>query len=164
MAIYGGMIGGVLTCIVFCRKKKINLLDLTDFIVPQLALGQTIGRLGNFINVEAYGTQTNSFLKMGILKNGNYIEVHPVFLYEMVVTLFIFIILSIRQRKFKGELTYLYFIIYGFFRAILESLRIDSLMLGNMRVSQIFSVILFVLFLSILTYNRYKLKTKEILN
>lgn len=66
IAIYGGIIGGVITTYVFCKKRKINPLDILDYIVPYLALGQSIGRWGNFINVEAYGTATNLPWKMGI--------------------------------------------------------------------------------------------------
>ena len=108
--------------------------------------GQAIGRLGNFVNIEAYGRETTSFLRMGIIENGNYIEVHPTFLYEMIVTLFLFIILSFKKRKFKGELTYIYLIIYSFARIFIEGLRVDSLMLGNMRISQVLSIIICVLF------------------
>lgn len=66
LAIYGGIIGGIITAYIFCKKRKIKLLNLTDFIAPFLALGQSIGRWGNFINVEAYGIQTNLPWKMGI--------------------------------------------------------------------------------------------------
>ena len=83
---------------------------------------------------------------MGIFENGNYIEVHPTFLYEMLVTLFIFILLLFKKRKFKGELTYIYLAIYGLGRAIIEGLRVDSLMLGSVRISQVISIIIFVVF------------------
>ena len=66
LAIYGGIIGGVLTCIFFCRKRKIKFLNMADYLVPFLVLGQSIGRWGNFVNQEAYGSLTESFLKMRI--------------------------------------------------------------------------------------------------
>lgn len=82
---------------------------------------------------------------MGILENGNYIEVHPTFLYESICTLLIFIILSVisNKRKYKGQITLIYLILYSFARTIIESLRTDSLMLGDLRISQILSLIIF---------------------
>ena len=82
---------------------------------------------------------------MGILENGNYIEVHPTFLYESICTLLIFIILSVisNKRKYKGQITLIYLILYSFARTIIESLRTDSLMLGYLRISQILSLIIF---------------------
>ena len=105
-----------------------------------------MGRWGNFINQEAYGSLTESFLKMQIFdKNiGKYINVHPAFLYESIIDIALFAILMYlrKKRKFKGQLLYTYLIVYGAGRAIVEGLRTDSLMIGNFRVSQILSVIL----------------------
>lgn len=151
LAIYGGVIGGIITCYIFCKKRKINILDLLDYIAPVMALGQSIGRWGNFINVEAYGTETTLPWRMGIIEAGKYIEVHPTFLYESVSTFTIFIILSIisKKRKFKGQITYLYLIMYSFARAIIESLRIDSLKIGDIRVSRSF------VYYNIYNFNNY---------
>lgn len=84
---------------------------------------------------------------MGIYETGKYIEVHPTFLYESITTLTIFIILTIisKKRKFKGQITYLYLIMYSFTRAIIEGLRTDSLMLGPIRISQALSIIIFIM-------------------
>ncbi len=89
---------------------------------------------------------------MGIFENGNYIEVHPTFLYESICTLLIFIFLTVisNKRKFKGEITLKYLILYSFARMIIEGLRIDSLMLGTIRISQILSLIIFVISIVIL--------------
>lgn len=146
LAIYGGMIGGIITCILFCRKRKIELLDLLDFIAPVLALGQSIGRWGNFVNVEAYGTETTLPWRMGIYELGKYKEVHPTFLYESIATFIMFIILiKIKdKRKFKGQITYMYFIGYSFARIIIEGLRTDSLMMGSIRISQLLSAIILI--------------------
>ena len=116
LAIYGGIIGGVITCYIFCKKRNIHVLDLLDFIAPILALGQAVGRWGNFFNVEAYGTQTTNLFRMGILENGIYKEVHPTFLYESTVTILLFIILLFLQkkRKFKRR-NYIYLFNYLFF-------------------------------------------------
>lgn len=148
LAIYGGIIGGVITAYIFCKKRKTNILDLLDYIVPFLALGQSIGRWGNFINVEAYGTTTNVPWKMGIQTNAGIEYVHPTFLYESISTLIIFVILMkiSKNRKYSGQITYYYLIMYSFIRAIIEGFRIDSLMFYNLRISQVLSIIIFIVF------------------
>ncbi len=164
LAIYGGIIGGVIVAYIFCKKRKINLLDLLDYIAPFLALGQGIGRWGNFINVEAYGTETNLPWKMGIHGPNGIEYVHPTFLYESVCNIIIFIILSkiSKKRKYTGQITYYYIVMYSFIRAIIENLRIDSLMLYNFRISQILSIILFVTFCIIIAKKENKcLKNKK---
>ncbi len=158
IAIYGGIISIIIFLLIYCKIKKINFLDLADYLVPYLALGQSFGRWGNFFNIEAYGSATRSIFRMGIESSAGYIEVHPVFLYESICTLIIFVILSIlkRKRKFKGQVFYMYFILYGFVRMILEGLRVDSLYLGIFRISQILSIVLFLGFLIV-----YVLKSKK---
>ncbi|MBP3801232.1 MAG: prolipoprotein diacylglyceryl transferase [Clostridia bacterium] len=160
LAIYGGIIGAIVTIIIFCKKKKIKVLNILDYIAPFLALGQAIGRWGNFFNGEAHGTITNNFLRMGITENGHYIQVHPTFLYESICTLTIFIILySMRnKRKFEGQLTCIYFVLYGIVRTVIEGFRTDSLMLGDFRISQILSILLSIVFGIILIYNWRKWK------
>lgn len=158
LAIFGGIIGGILAISIYCYKKKINVLDMLDYIVPYLPLGQAIGRWGNFFNVEAHGIKTDSVFRMGIIENGSYIEVHPTFLYESVCNIIIFLILySIRnKRKYKGQLVYMYLVLYGLVRAIIESLRTDSLMVGNFKVSQLVAIVLFFAFGIILIYEKLK--------
>ena len=158
LAIYGGIIAILIFLVVYCKVKKINFFDLSDYLIPYLALGQSFGRWGNFFNIEAYGSKTSSIFRMGITTASNYIEVHPVFLYESICTFLIFIILSIikKNRKFKGQIFFMYFILYGFCRFFLEGLRVDSLWLWHFRVSQLLSGILFFVFLII-----YIAKLKE---
>ena len=158
LAIYGGIIGGALTCYFFCKKRNINLLLLLDYIVPYLALGQSIGRWGNFINVEAYGTETTLPWRMGIIENGIYKEVHPTFLYESIADLLIFFVLTRvnSKNKFNGKTTYLYLILYSLARFFIEALRTDSLMLYNIRISQILSLVLFVVFSILLSEKEYR--------
>lgn len=158
IAIYGAIIGGIITCFIFCKKKKINILDLLDYVAPGLVLGQAIGRWGNFVNMEAYGTPTSSLLRMGIIENGTYIEVHPTFLYESISCFAIFIILLImkNKRKFNGQITFTYLGLYSLERFFVEGLRTDSLMLGNIRVSQMLSVIIFVVSMTICIMKLYK--------
>lgn len=125
--------------------------------------GQAIGRWGNFFNSEAHGIETTSVFRMGIMENGEYIEVHPTFLYESICCLMLFILLyTLRnRRKYKGQIVYTYLALYGFIRAIIEGLRTDSLMLGNFRVSQVLSILLCIIFTSILIYKKVKRKSKD---
>jgi len=163
LAIYGGIIGAVITIAIYCKIKKIDLRDILDYLVPYLALGQAIGRWGNFFNQEAYGTVTNNIFRMGIVENGIYSEVHPTFLYESISCFIIFSILFImrNKRQYKGQITYLYLCFYGVVRAIIESMRTDSLMLGNFRISQIVSIVLFITFATILIYKNRKKEQKS---
>jgi len=149
LAIYGAIIGIVSFVLIYCKIKKIKFLDLADYLIPYLALGQCFGRWGNFFNVEAYGSETQNIFRMGIETSSGYNEVHPVFLYESICTLTIFIVLSLvkRHRKFEGQVFCLYFILYGFVRMFLEGLRTDSLWLGPVRISQVLSAVLFLAFL-----------------
>ena len=152
LAIHGGIIAGAIFFIYYSKKNKMNFLKIFDLTAPALILGQAIGRWGNFINQEAYGYETNLPWRMGIYEGVKYIEVHPTFLYESIATFLIFIILTIlsNKRKFKGQITLVYLITYSFARMIIEGLRTDSLMLGNIRISQLLSLIIFVI--SIIVY------------
>ena len=168
LAIYGGLIGGVITILIYCKIKKKKALDITDYVVPTVALAQSIGRWGNYINIEAYGYETNFPIRMEIIEAGITKYVHPTFLYESICTLAIFIILSIfyKKRKFSGEITYLYIILYALARFFIEGLRTDSLMLFNVRISQILSLLLFIVFTGILIYkiNKQKQMSKNVEN
>ena len=144
----------------FSKIKKLKLLDITDYLAPIIAFCQSIGRWGNYINVEAYGYETNLPIKMEIVEDGIVKYVHPTFLYESICTLAIFIFLSIlsKKRKFSGEITYWYIICYSFIRFLIEGLRTDSLMLFNCRISQLLSLALFIIFSCILVYKKNKSK------
>ena len=102
---------------------------------------------------------------MGIIDGGKYIEVHPTFLYESIVTfsLFVLLILISNKRKYRGEITLIYLMIYSFARMIIEGLRTDSLLLGNIRISQALSLIIFIMtlcrILSFLVKQKDKKKT-----
>lgn len=150
LAIYGAIIGGIITAFVFCKMKKICFLELCDYCAPYLALCQSIGRWGNFVNREAYGQITDSFFKMGIFDQAtdDYIFVQPTFLYESICTFIIFIILMKvnKNKKFSGQAFYLYMILYGIARALIEGLRSDSLYLGNIRISQLLSILFSTIF------------------
>ena len=165
LAIYGAIIGALITIIFFCKYKKINILDMTDYLAPFVAIGQSIGRWGNFFNLEAHGAETISLFRMGIVENGKYIQVHPTFFYESVCTLIIFLILYFKRNKrdYSGQITFLYFFLYGFIRAIIEGFRTDSLMIANYRVSKIISIFLCLIFGIILLQKDKKINKKSVI-
>ena len=158
LAIYGGIIGAIATIAIFCKAKKINFFDLLDYLAPVLPLGQAIGRWGNYVNIEAYGSETNWPIKMEIVEQGITKYVHPTFLYESICNFILFLILVhiSKKRKYSGQVAAIYLMGYGFYRFFIEGLRTDSLMLGTVRVSQLISLIIFVAMFVI-----YVLKVKK---
>ena len=164
LAIYGGIIAGALTVFGVCKYKKINFFAFADCIVPALVMAQAIGRWGNFMNGEAFGEITDSFLRMGIL-NGNSIYtfgtremvyVHPTFLYESLWNILGFIGVNIfyKHKKYDGQIFLMIFGWYGLGRMLIEGLRMDSLYLfgTSIRVSQALAGALFVICTSIIIY------------
>ena len=147
LAIYGGIVFGIIIAFIISKIKKINFADLMDYVAPYLALTQGIGRIGNFFNVEAYGVETQNVFRMGIFKNGNFIEAHPCFLYEFVACIVIFIVLKFLQkrRKFEFQIFSTYMILYGLTRFFIEVLRVDSLYLGSIKISQVVSLVFVVI-------------------
>ena len=144
LAIYGGVIGAVASVIIYCRITKKSFWDIADIAMPAVLLGQAIGRWGNFVNCEAYGSQTSLPWRMQIWETPEtLINVHPTFLYESLWNLSGFLILfALRKHKpFKGFMLWGYMLWYGLGRFFIEGLRTDSLMLGNARVSQIVSLL-----------------------
>jgi prolipoprotein diacylglyceryl transferase len=156
LAIHGGIIAAVLVGYIFCKLRKVSFWQIADITAPSIILGQAIGRWGNFINQEAYGTQTD--LPWGILVNGQ--KVHPTFLYESlwnIVVLMFLLWYRRKGRKKDGEVFLLYAILYSIGRFLVEGLRTDSLMLGNIRVAQLISIVIIVL-LSVVFIRRRKEK------
>ena len=149
LAIYGGVIAGVLCAVFVCRKKRIPLPAMLDLVIFGLLIGQIIGRWGNFMNREAFGAETEIFCRMGLTApDGTTIYVHPTFLYESLWNLccLIFLIVFTKRggRKYDGQCALIYFFWYGLGRAWIEGLRTDSLYIGQtgIRVSQLLSLIL----------------------
>lgn len=139
LAIHGALIAGIITGIFFCKKRKINVLLLLDIVIPSVALGQAIGRWGNFVNQEAHGGPTS--LPWGIIVNGQ--KVHPTFLYESILNICIFIFLTWFRKNKKttdGQVLALYLILYSAVRFVVEGLRTDSLMFIGLRVAQLISL------------------------
>lgn len=166
MAIYGGVIAGSLTIFYLAKKYKLKLLSLLDAVSPSMLIAQSIGRWGNFMNQEAHGGPVTKAYLQGLYLPDWLIEqmkikgvyYHPTFLYESVWNLFGFIIIfSLRHRhKFllSGEVAAFYLIWYGLGRFFIEGMRTDSLYWGPVRVSQALSLVLVLLGIGFLIYQR----------
>ena len=154
LAVHGELIVGLIVALVFCRRRKIPFLELTDLIFPHVAIAQSIGRWGNFFNSEAHGTATD--LPWAILVDGQY--VHPTFLYESIwcFCLFWFLLWMDRRRKFRGQITLLYGMLYSVERFCVEALRTDSLMIGPFRQAQVLSACVFITCLVLYIYLNQK--------
>ena len=141
LAIYGGVIGAALGIIVFSKVKKVHIGAVLDITSLGFLIGQSMGRWGNFFNREAFGGETESFLRMG-LQNGYTGTVtyhHPTFLYESLWNAVGFVLIHFlsKKRKYDGQVALLYVAWYGLGRTFIEGLRTDSLYWGSLRVSQI---------------------------
>ena len=161
IAIYGSLIGAVVMTIVYCRWKKIPLKPVLDLVALGFVIGQFIGRWGNFINREAYGAVTDSFLRMGLEDaSGNVTYYHPTFLYESLWNFvgFVFLHFYIKRRKYDGQIFTMYVAWYGLGRAIIEGLRTDSLYLfgTGIRVSQLLAAVSCVAATALLIYRLSK--------
>lgn len=151
IAIYGAVIGAVLTAWIYCKAKKLNVLKIFDICCLGLMIGQFIGRWGNFVNCEAYGGPCSAIWGMSI--NGAH-PVHPTFLYESLWNLIGFVILSVlhKKRPFYGFTFFNYLSWYGVGRFFIEGLRTDSLYIGAMRISQIVAIICVIIGICALSY------------
>jgi len=148
MAIYGGIIGGVLAGYLYARRKGLPFLRLADLAAPSIALGQAIGRWGNFVNQEAYGVvatqpwQQRFPISVFIQADGQW---HfATFFYESAWCFIIVAALLIGERRHRfrrdGEIFRAYVFLYAIERALVEGLRTDSLVMGPFRVSQLLSL------------------------
>ena len=145
LAIYGGVIGGILAALIFSRWKKISFWVISDIAVPSLILGQAIGRWGNFVNQEAFG-EVITEKSLQFFPYGVYIEQcgewhQATFFYESMWCFLVFaaLLLLASREKTPGVLLSAYFVLYGLERAVVEGFRTDSLMIGPLRVSQLLS-------------------------
>ena len=159
LAIYGGVIGAVIGLFLYTKVKKVKTSALLDIGGLGLLIGQAIGRWGNFMNREAFGAQTDSFLRMGLTDaSGATIYVHPTFLYESVWNAIGLLILHFysKRRKFDGQIFLMYLGWYGLGRMFIEGLRTDSLYVGasNLRVSQLLAGICFLAVVIFLVYDK----------
>ena len=164
IAIYGGLLTGALVLYLFSRRRLIEPIDFLDIAAPSVMVAQSIGRWGNFFNQEAYGAAVKSlnylpsFIRDQMYIDGSYRQ--PTFLYESIWNLLGFLLILILRRKpqflRQGEITAFYLIWYGFGRMIIEGMRTDSLMFAGLRVSQWLSMILILVGLAIILYQRRK--------
>ena len=158
IAIYGGVLGAIVGMIVFCRIKKISLGATLDLVLMGFLIGQAIGRWGNFFNREAFGAETESFLRMGLLNalTGEITYHHPTFLYESVWNALGFVILHFlsKKREFDGQIALGYAFWYGLGRTFIEGLRTDSLYIPGteLRVSQLLAALSCLAAAAVLVY------------
>ncbi|MBQ8934454.1 MAG: prolipoprotein diacylglyceryl transferase [Lachnospiraceae bacterium] len=184
LAIYGGIIAGCLAALVFCRIRKVSFFKISDSFFLGVLVGQFIGRWGNFFNCEAFGGYTDSLFAMRIREaivnpsmiseellehiiddNGiRYIQVHPTFLYESCWNFAVFLFLYWYAGKHEpgsGNVTILYFLLYGIGRFLIEGLRTDQLKIPGttLAVSQCLSLLLVILMLIVIIYRKMHAKT-----
>lgn len=180
LAIYGGVIAGVITTFVFSKVRKVSFMKLLDTACGGLLIGQIIGRWGNFFNREAFGGYSDGLLAMQIrmdeaayttqdlldkavtVDGVQYIQVQPTFLYESLWNLGVLVIILLyrKHKKFNGELFMMYLFGYGIGRFIIEQFRTDQLLLPyiGLPVSQVLSACLSVFALIVIMYKRSRLK------
>ena len=180
LAIYGGIITGVLTTYIYCKVKKKKFALIMDILVNGLLVGQILGRWGNFFNREVFGEYTNNLFAMRIpvsmvrerdisasiaahmTEGTNYIQVHPTFLYEGMCNLaiLVFLLLYRRHKKFDGEVALLYFAGYGIGRALIESIRTDQLYITGttIPVSLVLGLAMAAVSLTVIAAKRIRLK------
>lgn len=192
LAIYGGIIGGLIAAFVTCKLEKLNFYNLLDCAGMSLLIGQGIGRWGNYANQEAFGVFTNGNYGMmsdkvisyieknpglyglqGVENIEEYIEtnnlfVHPTFFYEFawcMLGVLVLYIITRKFRKFSGQTFLCYGIWYGIERAFVEGLRTDSLYIANtdLRVSQVLSIAIVVVCAVILVVKLLSVRKKPVL-
>ena len=165
LAIYGGVIGALIGVSVLCKLKKIKLPTMLDLVLLGFLIGQSIGRWGNFMNREAFGAPTDSFLRMGLYNTltGQTEYYHPTFLYESVWNLCGFVLLHFlsKRRKYDGQIALCYAAWYGLGRCLIEGLRMDSLYWGSFRVSQVLAGISCVAAVIVLIWQHFREHPKE---
>ncbi|QQK81552.1 prolipoprotein diacylglyceryl transferase [Salicibibacter cibi] len=168
LAVHGGLIGAVITGVVFAKKRGYSFWKLADIAAPSIILAQAIGRWGNFMNQEAYGGEVSrSFLENLMLPDWiidqMFIEGayhHPTFLYESIWNVLGFALLIFFLRRMnlrRGNIFLTYVIWYSFGRFFIEGMRTDSLMIGGfLQTAQIISVVLVIGAIILMIYHRKK--------
>lgn len=167
IAIHGGLIGAILTAIIFTKKRNISFWKLADITAPSILLGQAIGRWGNFMNQEAHGGPVSrafleslhlpSFIINQMDINGVYY--HPTFLYESLWSFIgVAILISLRKANLRrGEMFCTYLIWYSIGRFFIEGMRTDSLMLtSHLRMAQVISIVIILISILLIVFRRMK--------
>ena len=184
LAIYGGVLAGILTVWIFSRVKKLNFGLLGDTVAPGLLVGQILGRWGNFFNREAFGGYTDNAFAMAlprmavrqdeitqqmlahtqIIEGIEFVQMHPTFLYESLwnTGVLLFLLWYGSRKSFHGEIFLMYLAGYGLGRIWIEGLRTDQLLIPviGLPVSQMLSVILVAGAFGIIIIQRIKRKER----
>ena len=172
LGIPGGILGGIIALIIYCRKKKLNFFTWADIIVPGVALAQAIGRWGNFINQELYGSPTDLPWAIHIDEANRlpeyiqYETYHPMFLYESLWNLMNMFLLLVLERQYKdkllpGDLLFTYLIVYPLGRFLLEFMRLDTSLVGGVNINQLTMLVVMV-FAIVMLVIRHRKHTKMI--
>ena len=143
LGIPGAIIGGVVALYFFCRRNKLDTLLWLDIAAPALALGQAIGRWGNFVNQELYGKPTNLPWALPIYNQNKELigHFHPLFLYESIWNLLNMFFLLWLGRRYEdrlkeGDIFLTYLIVYPVGRFLLEFLRLDAPQVAGLNINQ----------------------------
>ena len=143
IAIYGAIIGAIISTLVYCKVKKIKFFSVADVCTPGLLIGQAVGRWGNFVNREAFGAPASGSVlwRMRLYADNTlktFVEVHPTFLYESLwnAGVLILALKVLKNKKFDGQVFWFYILMYGLGRLWIEAMRTDSLYLGGIKISQ----------------------------
>ncbi len=176
LAIQGAMLGGIAALIIFCRIRKLDFWLWADILAPGLILGQAIGRWGNFFNQEAYGKPISLHWKFFYIEYANRLEgyqsyeyFHPTFLYESIANLLLFAVLLLMHRLYRnkpGKIPYgiilsMYLGIYSIYRTFIEYYRIDSTLIGSVKVVYIINFIALIAAFIIANHVITKFKEKK---
>ncbi len=160
LAIYGAVLGAALCGVIHCKLRKMPLTAVLDLMALAFLIGQSIGRWGNFFNREAFGSTTDSFLRMGLFntRTQSWEYHHPTFLYESLWNAAGFVLLHFlsKKRQYDGQIALGYAAWYGLGRAIIEGLRTDSLYWGPFRVSQLLAAISCVAAVAVLLWFTFR--------
>lgn len=152
MAIYGGLLGGIIGAGIYAKRQKISLLKLLDVLALAAPLGQSLGRWGNFFNQEAFGKPTALPWKMFVGLDKRPMDFfhtqyfHPTFLYESLwdLSVFVFLLYLVRKSPRPGRTLLVYLGLYSVGRFFIEGLRLDSFFIHTWRVDQIVAILIIV--------------------
>jgi phosphatidylglycerol:prolipoprotein diacylglycerol transferase len=168
LAIHGGLIFAIGTALIYTKIKKLNFIKFADVAAPSIILAQALGRWGNFFNQEAHGDAVSyefikhfpMFVQKGMNINGIYYN--PTFLYESLWNIVVFILLMVILRRCKknGMVFFTYIGLYSIGRFIIEGMRTDSLMIGNIRMAQFVSLMGVVVWIVFIGLNYYRSRIK----
>jgi phosphatidylglycerol:prolipoprotein diacylglycerol transferase len=156
LGIPGAIIGGLIALYFYTRSRKLNFAEWTDIAAPSLALGQAIGRWGNFVNQELYGAPTNLPWKLSIdpeHRLTGFLDVeyyHPLFFYESIWNLANMFLLLWVSRRFgdrlkQGDIFLIYLVVYPVGRFLLDFLRLDASLVGGININQAVMAVVAVL-------------------